>query len=556
MNDVEHDLRELFDRKASSVGGVAPRLPEHVRKRSRRRQLGTVIAGGLTAFAVLAGSVGLLRAIETDRDRQSTPADDPWAGYEVFARTAALQAFTITSPSDWYLVDQWSWSRPIAADMPRDERITPVLMLSNTDRGLMSSPCFDPAFAVGSEEAVMTIAADDAYSWEHRGQADALPQAPTRLDSGEFRDDGPCGSGTYLRFATEDHAFVAHLLFGDGVSEEDRTTLVQAFESMSARAAIDPTPIGTRRDHPTGAYVIAGGENAAGTWTLELRPQTNPGYLANVQLELETAEGTGTIAGGPFTVSEDRPIEQAGGDPVFGAVVKEADAVALRIEGGTPPIPAQLVPLPPSMPFGFDLFFASNDADVAPNAVPLGIDDPDVPTQGSSSLPTVAAEPETVAEGFTAGTPWALEFSDIPGKHTLVLRDMRGGSVLARLGPASLNRVHTSGLEFVPEAIPGGSVLIFGVAAPAATRLAIALDHGSITYLENGDPRWDPLPILTSTGEAGLRLWWAELPIDVGDVVTFSGRCEPLAHKRFIPDHAVRPIPEGEIDPRIRCDPN
>ena len=30
MNDVERDLRELFERKAGSVGGVAPRLPERV----------------------------------------------------------------------------------------------------------------------------------------------------------------------------------------------------------------------------------------------------------------------------------------------------------------------------------------------------------------------------------------------------------------------------------------------------------------------------------------------------------------------------------------------
>ena len=39
MNDVEHDLRELLDRKAGSVGTVAPRLPDGVRARSRRRQL-------------------------------------------------------------------------------------------------------------------------------------------------------------------------------------------------------------------------------------------------------------------------------------------------------------------------------------------------------------------------------------------------------------------------------------------------------------------------------------------------------------------------------------
>jgi hypothetical protein len=72
-------------------------------------------------------------------------------------------------------------------------------------------------------------------------------------------------------------------------------------------------------------------------------------------------------------VSDEAPIEQAGGDPTFGAVTKEASGVELRLEEGTPPIPAQVVPLPPSMPFDFDLFFASNDSDVQAQAVPIGM---------------------------------------------------------------------------------------------------------------------------------------------------------------------------------------
>jgi len=380
VNDVEHDLRELFDRKAGSVGGVAPRLPERVRKRSRRRELGTVLVGGLTVLALVVGSVAVLRTIGTGRIDDGIPADDPWAGYEVYERTAVVQGFTITSPSDWYMVDQWSWARPIAADVPRDVRITPVVMLSNTDRGLTTSPCFDPAFAVGSEEAIVTIAADDAYVWKHQGQADALPQAPTRFDSGAPEGTGACGTGTYVPFATEDLPYVAHFLFGDDVSEEDRTTLIRAFETMGAQATIDPTPIGTRRDHPAGAYVIAGGENAAGPWTLELRPSGGSDPRSNVVLEAVHAEG-GRVGLGDFFLTDDHAIEQAGGDPVFGAVVKDADGVELQLEDGTPPIPAQLVPLPPSLPFDFDLFFASYDGDVPARAVPIGI--PGVSTASS-----------------------------------------------------------------------------------------------------------------------------------------------------------------------------
>jgi hypothetical protein len=321
------------------------------------------------------GSLAAVRALSEGTDRTPTPAEDPWAGYEVFERTAQVHSFTITSPSDWYLVDQGKWARPIANQEPIESRVIPVLMLSNRDHGLTTSPCFDAGFSVGPTDAILTVAYDAAYFDEHRGQADALPKAPALFGTGGFEDDGPCGAGTYVPFAVADLPFVGHFLFGSAVTVEDREQLIRAFETMrSPSALIDSTPTGTRRDHPTGAYVIAGGENAAGPWTLELRPQSDPGYIANVQLELMTAEGQVWVAGGPFTVDADRPIQQGGGDPTFGAVTQEASGVELQLEEGTPPIPAQVVPLPPSMPFDFDLFFVSNDSDVQGSAIALGPD--------------------------------------------------------------------------------------------------------------------------------------------------------------------------------------
>ena len=152
MNDVEHDLRELFERKASSVGGVAPRLPETVRKRGRRRQLGTAFVGGLTALAVLAGTVGVIRAVDTDRDRQPTPADDPWAGYEVFERTATVGNFTITSPSDWYLVNQWPWARTAlllgwSAEAAARASSTPTALIAERRRSTVVRPMLDTTWS-------------------------------------------------------------------------------------------------------------------------------------------------------------------------------------------------------------------------------------------------------------------------------------------------------------------------------------------------------------------------------------------------------------------------
>jgi len=255
---------------------------------------------------------------------------------------------------------------------------------------------------------------------------------------------------------------------------------------------------------------------------------------------------------GDVILDDADPIEQAGGDPVFGAVAMDASGVELRLEDGTPAIPAQLVPLPPSMPFDFDLFFASNPSDVTPTAVPLGIPGED-PSEAALPTPDVIAGARVIAEGDSGDASWRLEFSAIPGENTLILRDARGGAALATLGPVAFDRLHRSGLELWPEAIPGGSVVIFGATAPAATSLAIALEGGPVTYLSPGDPQWDPEPVLTSTGLPGLRLWWSELPIDTGEIVTFSEGCEVLARKVFIPDHGVDPAPMDEIDPRIDC---
>ena len=162
-----------------------------------------------------------------------------------------------------------------------------------------------------------------------------------------------------MYFASGDIPYIAHFAFGDAVPEDERQTLINAFEGMQVDDAQEIFMDEPKPDD-TSAYVIAGGRECRRPWTLELRPQTDPGYITNVQLELNSPRGAGRCWRAVHG-DEERPIEQAGGDPVFGAVVKEAEAVELRLEEGTPPIPAQIVPLPPSMPFDFDLFFASND---------------------------------------------------------------------------------------------------------------------------------------------------------------------------------------------------
>ena len=408
MNDVEHDLRELFDRKASSVGGVAPRLPEQVRKRSRRREVGTVLLSGLTALALVVSSVAVLRAVDAGRGSDRIATDDPWEGYEVFERTATIETLTITSPSNWYLVNQWpmgaraargrnSGNCSVAVPPDGDEQsevcsegtdgqgqdssfpMVPMLMLSNTDLGLGPSACLDGDLALQGDDAVLEVAIDTrAVDLIESGDDPGLPGWPVAFDP-NGATGGPCGEGHYVRFQVGRYPYIAWAGFGPDASQEVRETLFEIASAMQ----IDQQAFvrGTRERTP--AYVIAGGENAAGPWRLELRPSTSADPTANVELAVISPEGGGAGTG-DFSVPGDTPIEQAGGDPTFGAVAKEASGVELRLEEGTPSIPATIVPLPPSMPFDFDLFFASNDADVQATAVAL--DDDGVPIAPSAPV--------------------------------------------------------------------------------------------------------------------------------------------------------------------------
>ena len=399
MNDVERELRDMLERKAGSVGGVAPRLPEAVRKRGRRRQAGTAAIGAFTVAAVALVSFAGLRAIDLGDADGGVPANDPWSGYEVFERTATIENFTITSPSDWYLVNQWPLARMSArtdsvvasgecdltippdggdprkdcdlspADIPTvNTAPAPILMFASNDPGLGHSPCATGDLQLSGDDAVLEVAIDPGViDAREAGEPTSKAQAwPVTFDESATAS-GPCGVGHYARFEHGVYPYLAFAAFGPGATDEDRRILFDTFSSMQIADLAGYTAPSSQ----TPGYVIAGGENAAGPWRLELREQSNAEFITNVQLDLVAAEGRGVQAGGPFVVYEEQPIEQAGGDPTFGAVSKEADRVELRSEGGPPPVGASIVPLPPSMPFDFDLFFGSYDADTPATAIAL-----------------------------------------------------------------------------------------------------------------------------------------------------------------------------------------
>ena len=120
-----------------------------------------MLGSAVVVVALIVGSVaGLTRILGDGPDTIRT------GNYDVFQRTATVEAFTVTSPSDWYLVNEWPLSMLIAVegsggsasacftvpgdevqeceDTPNDVTSSPIpvpqglpmLQLSNVDLGL------------------------------------------------------------------------------------------------------------------------------------------------------------------------------------------------------------------------------------------------------------------------------------------------------------------------------------------------------------------------------------------------------------------------------------
>ena len=207
------------------------------------------------------------------------------------------------------------------------------------------------------------------------GGAGLTPFPPGEPGLPPATEDGPCGHGSYAFFTVNGYPMFAWVGVGTEVSEEDRETVETSYEMMSAIPDWELSP----PDETTPAYVIAGGLTQAGNdWRLELRPSEQ-----NVAFSL-----VGVARSSDFVIPPS-VIEWAATDPIFGAISKEAAAVEFR--GQDDPsiaIPGTIVPLPPSMPFAFDLFFIEGTAGIDGEAVALGPDGE--PLEGSTSVGTRA----------------------------------------------------------------------------------------------------------------------------------------------------------------------
>lgn len=435
--DFENELRDLFREKAAEAPLATPTMPasapQQVLRRGRLHQVGTVLGSAALVVGLIVGSVaGLTRILGEGPDAFDT------GGYEVFERTATIEAFTVTSPSDWYLVNQWPLSMLIAVevsggsssacvavpenvvqecdDTPSARTSSPIpvpyglpmLQLSNVDLGVDTNACED---GIPDDGAALYVALD--YDRAIAGIADpSIGRWPAELEE-PGAAGGACGPGRYAHFTVNGEPFFAWLGTGQGVSEEDRTAVEASFETMSAIPDWTPTP----PDHTTPGYVIAGGASESGeSWRLELRP-------GSPNIELSLARANQALVRLPLDEAlSGSSFEPDRTDPIFGAIVKRATGVEFRpgeenvyLDLGESPVAGTIVPLPPSLGAAdFDLFFIDPPegyADLGGHVIALGLAEPSAEPSVSAPPVAEARGDEVVLKGAYEEQTWLARFT-------------------------------------------------------------------------------------------------------------------------------------------------
>ena len=428
--DMERELRELFREKAgeapTATFDTSGAAPQEVLRRGRRRQVGTVLGSAAIVLVLIVGSVAGLNAMLRGEEDPFRTGD-----YDIFERTATIEAFTVTSPSDWYLVNEWPLSMQMAATSgSASEECTaaapgagqpspvctssepsiqvealphglPMFQLSNVDMGLTAVSCGQD---LPTDAAVLYVGLD--YERAIFGAKDpSIGPWPVELREPEAAD-GPCGAGRYATFSVNGQPFFAWVGFGTDVTDAGRSTVLAAYESMVVDDGWEPIP----PNAVTPAYVIAGGEHGPGDdWRLELRPDGDA-------LELSLQDGPAPTAS--LTDGSVEPLTWTGTDPIFGAITRAATGVEFRpgagnvdYDLGQSPVTGSIMPVPPTLgSFGFDLFFIDPPAgygELGGHVIALGLE------SASPAPPEIARPRARTVElsGSFEGRDWSARFT-------------------------------------------------------------------------------------------------------------------------------------------------
>lgn len=384
MNDLQHELQEMFRRRETDVLTPAVAPPPAVRRRVRARQVANVAVATLALVALVGGSIlGLGQLVSLPDDRvpgASLPAAPEGR------RGAALPHVSLAYPQDWYLM---------ALDPSVDGY---VMQLSNFDpgidpRGLTQRWCEGrPLPANGALlEVMLTLDPSDDPPW------------PATLDP--IQANGPsCDAGTVLgaNWATPAGvAYAGRAYLGDDVRAADDQAVRSAFDSMTFPATAQPQtsePVGypalyvDTADSPFGAlalYVYV----SERPWLGVLGPPWFHGGAGDIGGEVPEGDEDVTMS-----------LNDLGG-VVWGIVSHAAVRAELfTVEGKT--FPAELVALPDSVGRpGIQAVWGALEGGTRDRVTTFLYD-----ADGNVLNPTYPLGPDvTIAEGtHPDGGPWRL----------------------------------------------------------------------------------------------------------------------------------------------------
>jgi hypothetical protein len=367
------DARETLRR---GIGGFVPRPDGYervLRRRDRKRRNQRITAGALAAAIVIIGALAFAGAL---RSAPPPPMnhDNPRTNTRpVFERTATVGGLTVTSPSDWYLVDYWGeWTLDFTTS------------LSNTAIPLLELTSFDPGLS--------TPICDAASGEPTRLPADGVAIFVTVGNDGRKVAD-LCGGSVEASAtgAISGNLYRSVMTIGPDVTEKTRAAAEKIWRSL------DWTSFYSYNREQAPAYVLDGWSEEGLGWLLEARTSERGVELYEIAPFSHYGDGAHVV---PRASS---PIQ---GETV-GVVTEDAAKVEYRRAGVGTPLVGKLIDLPPSLASGFDAYvFAPQPTEGPFEVVAIGMDGE---VLGSTLPPLVNTERVGTVRAF--GTAWTVKFS-------------------------------------------------------------------------------------------------------------------------------------------------
>ena len=251
----------------------------------------------------------------------------------VFQRSATIGGLSITSPSDWVLVDYLGlWN---ADAVPLDNTTVPVFELTNFDPGLSTPVCDSapggPTRLPADGVAILAMVGNGGGNVDDACGRD-IDASTTGTTFGGAASCRTASSSRWVRTSTE----------------RDRTDAEQILRSLTWITSLYPY---ARGEPPR--YVLDGYRDGADWWLLEARPLRGGVALSESDIE---PSGSGSSAYVYSSLPSESAI-YAENEDRFGVVAQDAAKVEFYRERGGAPIEGRVLDLPPGLPFPFDAWW-------------------------------------------------------------------------------------------------------------------------------------------------------------------------------------------------------